>query len=294
MRRRLGLADVKEPHAAVFETRANSCWLRCDRYEIQGHEIIAAPDRVRGLERGLTEQDDEGWTVYNPINEVPDLFLRFARLYGEPDFDKVALGFANKYGLPSGNDERPAPFREPGFETEALAWSLSQFRHEARRAWVTLALYESVLNDEDQTVRQLLSKHGDFEPFETWLDYLKMDRDEDQNWALAVGFSCAVGATEEVVHKYCRQESVLSLYPDVRPSVSHEMDIAWTFDTLLGAMYLQMYWMMASSDSKSRCEHCGQIISLGRPYPDGRKRRRDKRFCDDACRQAHHRSKQVS
>ena len=80
----------------------------------------------------------------------------------------------------------------------------------------------------------------------------------------------------------------------VRPSVSHEVDIAWTFDTLLGAMYLQMYWIMASSDSKTRCEHCGRIISLGRPHPDGRKRRRDKRFCDDACRQAHHRSKQMS
>ena len=57
---------------------------------------------------------------------------------------------------------------------------------------------------------------------------------------------------------------------------------------------LQIYWIMASSDSKSRCEHCGRIISLGRPHPDGRKRRRDKRFCDDACRQACHRSKQVS
>ena len=111
---------------------------------------------------------------------------------------------------------------------------------------------------------------------------------------LAVGFRCAVDATEEIVHEYCRQSAVLSLYPDVRPSVSHEMDIAWTFDTLLGAMYLQMYWIMASSDSKSRCEHCGRIISLGRPHPDGRKRRRDKKFCDDACRQAHHRSKQVS
>jgi hypothetical protein len=111
-------------------------------------------------------------------------------------------------------------------ETEALAWSLSQFRHEARRAWVTLALYEAVLNDEDQTVRQLLSEHGEIKVFETWLDFLKMGGDEDQNWALAVGFRCAVDATEGIVHKYCRRETVLSIYSDVRPSVSYEMDIA--------------------------------------------------------------------
>ena len=66
------------------------------------------------------------------------------------------------------------------------------------------------------------------------------------------------------------------------------------FDNLLGAMYLQMYWLMTSSDSIARCEHCGWVILLGRPHPEGRKRRSDKRFCDDACRQAHHRSKKQS
>src|SRR3712207_6866186 len=33
-------------------------------------------DRVRGLYRGLTDEDDEGWVVYDPIDEVPNLFLR--------------------------------------------------------------------------------------------------------------------------------------------------------------------------------------------------------------------------
>jgi hypothetical protein len=288
------LADFKEPLSAVFEARASGFWLRCDRYEIRGGEIVAAPDRVRELQRGLTEDDDEGWTIYDPINDVPDLFLRFARLYGEPDFDRAALDFANRYGLPNGEDERPAAFGEAGYETEAMNWGLSQFHHQARRAWVVLALYEAVLNDEDQTVRQLLSEHGDIEPFEGWLHILEWGPDGHQNYALATGLRCALEATEEVVHKYCRQQIMLQMSPDTRPSASHEMDISWTYDTLLGAMYMQMYWLIASSDSTTRCEHCGRIISLGRPHPDGRKRRRDKRFCDDACRQAHHRSKKMS
>ena len=65
----------------------------------------------------------------------------------------------------------------------------------------------------------------------------------------------------------------------------------WNFKSLLGAMYLQMYWLIAAGSELTRCEYCGRLISLARPYPESRKRRRDKRFCDDACRQAHHRNK---
>jgi hypothetical protein len=294
MRRRVGLTDFKERPAAVFEARASGDWLKCDRYEIREGEIVAAPDRVRGLKRGLTDADDEGWVFYDPIDEVPDLFLRFARLYGESDFNGAALDFASKYGLPNGADEAPAPFGQPGFQTNAINWSLFQFHHEVRRAWVVLALYEAVLNDEDRTVWRLLSEHSDIETFGTWLSILQMGPAEHQNYALVVGLRCAQDAVEEIVHKYCRQEIFMSLDPDIRPSVSHETDIVWTFDNLLGAMYLQTYWLMTSSGSVARCEYCGRIISLGRPHPEGRKRRSDKRFCNDACRQANHRSKKRS
>jgi hypothetical protein len=65
----------------------------------------------------------------------------------------------------------------------------------------------------------------------------------------------------------------------------------WNFMSLLGAMYLQMYWLMAAGSELTRCEYCGRLISLARLYPESRKRRRDKRFCDDACRQANYRNK---
>ncbi len=67
-----------------------------------------------------------------------------------------------------------------------------------------------------------------------------------------------------------------------------------TFKSLLGAMYLQMYWLMAARSDLTRCEHCGLLISLARPTPEGRKRRRDQRFYGDACRQAHHRAKKAT
>jgi hypothetical protein len=65
----------------------------------------------------------------------------------------------------------------------------------------------------------------------------------------------------------------------------------WKFSNLLGAMYLQMYWLIEAGDKLTRCGHCGRVISLARPHPKGRKRRNDMRYCDDACRQAYHRAK---
>ena len=131
--------------------------MKYERYEIRDGEVVVSPDRERVLQRWSTNEDDDGWTDYDPIDDVPDLFLRFARLYGESDFNKAALDFANKYGLPNGADERPDTSGRAGSETDALNWGLAQFRHEARRAWVILALYEAVLNDEDRTVRKLLA-----------------------------------------------------------------------------------------------------------------------------------------
>jgi hypothetical protein len=65
----------------------------------------------------------------------------------------------------------------------------------------------------------------------------------------------------------------------------------WSYGSLLGAMYMQMYRLMAAGSDLRRCRYCGRLISLARPHPTGRKPREDKEFCNDACRQAHHRSR---
>ena len=71
------------------------------------------------------------------------------------------------------------------------------------------------------------------------------------------------------------------------------------FHNLLGAMYLQMFWLVAVGEKHiARCRHCGRLINLtARAQSPGggrkeRKPRRDKRFCNDACRQRHHQEKQ--
>jgi hypothetical protein len=72
--------------------------------------------------------------------------------------------------------------------------------------------------------------------------------------------------------------------------VSHPSEVraGWHFKSLYGAMYLQMYWLMAAGGSVTRCRYCGRIISLASPLPGARKTRQDKKFCNDACRQRFH------
>jgi hypothetical protein len=61
---------------------------------------------------------------------------------------------------------------------------------------------------------------------------------------------------------------------------------------LLGAMYAQFYWLLASGGDLSRCKHCGRVISHASPAfvgdRRGRKPRKDKEFCDSRCRQNYH------
>jgi hypothetical protein len=107
---------------------------------------------------------------------------------------------------------------------------------------------------------------------------------------LQIGLTCAVQTVEEVVHEMCRNRVRFSMESGKTPDLS-TVHTAWDFDSLIGAMHLQMWWLMSSASDITRCEFCGRIVSLARSRPEGRKHRRDKRFCDDARCQAHHRSK---
>jgi hypothetical protein len=66
---------------------------------------------------------------------------------------------------------------------------------------------------------------------------------------------------------------------------------SWVPVNLLGAMYLQFYWVMTSSGDLSRCKYCSQIISRA-PSVDGsaqtRKPRNKNQFSDSRCRYNYH------
>ena len=185
------------------------------------------------------------------------------------------------------------------------------FWEAVERAAGLLALYEGVLNRDSQSVQRALLKEFPYmgiwwsiydEPPAPPADHGLMDLEflasqiaeyvEELYDGDYLGYTLKTVAdeVERMVGTLCRPVLVVE-------EGSHdpsEVTAQWRFKSLLGAMYLQMYWLMAAGSELTRCENCGRLISLARPSPESRKRRRDKRFCDDACRQAHHRSKKKS
>jgi hypothetical protein len=104
---------------------------------------------------------------------------------------------------------------------------------------------------------------------------------EAKGWALGfVGF-----AVQEVISEDC--------YPLLHQE-GFEITQGWGFHTLLGAMYLQMAWLMTAKE-EVRCKWCGRVIAFEQPpissedvgqkgYRKPYKTRADKEFCDRQCK----------
>jgi hypothetical protein len=252
------------------------CWV-CESYRGRGDDIVA--DFVPG--------DFEKWGLFRPLEEAPDLFLRFAKVWREPDFRRAAVLFSNRYGLPFG--------ASGGLGDQVVRISFDEFNRASKRAWVALSLYESVVNRDEEAARKLFRENGDEDAtVREWRDRLN---DAGQDGVGIAPLRCALAASADTIGgtalRLCAERAVLHFAGEAEPDPSC-LKMTWTFDNLLGAMYLQMWWVMLAGGDLARCGHCGRLMSLTRPNPEGRKRRRDKRFCDDACRQAHHRSKKRS
>jgi hypothetical protein len=272
MWRRVTARDVQEAVKLMKQGEADRWWV-CDAYHLRGDEIVAKhpPYWLHGEVPPPPDHYVSHWRSYKPLEDAPDLFLKFAALDREPNFEEAALAFSHKYGLPGGSSDKP------GGRPDTV--KVSEFRKEAERARFILEVYEATLNRDEKFGRLLLHNYERSNADRAYLG--------DDYWRYLL-FACSVLRVMEVagtVQTLCRPG--VRIYGDDLSSVVG----TWRYDNLLGAMYLQMYWLMTSDGDVTRCEYCGRIISLARTYPEGRKRRRDRRFCDDACRQAHHRSK---
>ncbi len=242
----------------------------CDEYELRGDKIVAK----------YSADSEKGWKTYKPLEEVPDLFLKFVRLHKEPNFVDAALEWSHKYGVPGGDSW--------GVHSERDEMPLAMFSEESRRAWILFSIYEAALGRDAPTIKSLIARYPD----EALVKALVLDpprEEQDDEDLLVLDLFLSVWEVTSVVQTLCS--------PRLVPFVDFEgsrwvtrIESTWQFSNLLGAMYLQIYQLIASGGDIARCEFCGLAIPLSRPRPDGRKRRRDKRFCDDACRQANHRS----
>jgi hypothetical protein len=282
MRSRISASDIERSERWLAENPLEELegWPVCEQYDVQRGEIIA----------GYPPEDFEGWDISWPLEEAPDLFLRFARLHEEPDFEQAARTFAHKYGLPDGTtivspftgSKRPFPDR----------MDISRLRDESRRAWSVLALYEAFLNQDVEQARALISDLQGDRTFEWYFPLYRREQAAHTRFPpeLVLAMEAAVLVAKRVSDELCTAQIGFS-FDDTAELDPSCIRTYWGFDNLIGAMYLQMYQLMTSGGGLARCNYCGRTIALSHTDPRGRKRRRDRRFCDDRCRQAHHRSK---
>jgi hypothetical protein len=301
---------------AVNEDQRMDRWWVADRYDVRRTThgkrcLVASYD-------GPIGNVPPRWEQYRPLISHPHLVLEFARSadrmdpytsqegYSEtdrttihpgfiPDTDnntEIALGWAEKYGVLGLGGEGDYPDPCGGEEDTVEA-----FCDEAMWAHRVLSLYEAATDPNEVDIGLIVSDAED--PFEQ--DAIASDSEFARRYAVKQ----VMMAVELAVGETCSP----TLHRDGDRIVQ-----GWRFNSLLGAMWLQMMWLVTSKDVPRRCAGpgCNRIISYAQPRQPwegndpsidpwkkndrtrGYRTRKDKKFCSDNCRVKNWQHKQKS
>lgn len=305
MWRRLNREDFAGANPLVGEGRARTfefTWAVYGGYEIVGEGREGAYYSARG--------DLEACKHYDPLLDTPHLFLEFARLAERRDRSEAVWAWISRYGLLGlGHVERdirvhdiepffpPLDYGSEGGPGETVA----RFDEEVERANYVLTLYEAALSRDVEKLEGSWGIQGNSENALEGRRYFRLVSETIGGSYLDalvhVATRQVLWVAWQVIPEYC--------YPSLTPrspSGGANLEEALTPDglmasvrprNLLGAMYAQFYWLLASGGDLSRCKHCGRIISHSPPAllkggRRARKPRKDKEFCDSRCRQNYH------
>jgi hypothetical protein len=295
---------------SVKEDQRSDRWWVAYEYEVrftaEGKRYIVSP-------YGWGPGGKEGaWDVYWPLVSYPGLFLKFARLaesmdvrtppksksegdyvitvspHPYPDTDnntEIARGWAEDYGV-LGLTRREGSMADPrGGEGDTV----EAFCEEARWAHDALSLYEAATGPWHAVDPDLIEALA------------------PEEWQVDATLGDVGPLVRERALSYVRQIVESKVGEHCAPALHKDGDLivqGWSFDSLLGAMWLQMMWLMTSKDAPRRCAGpgCNRIISYEPPpQPQewggrsgdtwkkndrsrGYRTRDDKKFCSVNCR----------
>lgn len=227
---------------------------------------------------------------YWPLADYPGLFLKFAGLADEGEITRKAwLEWVESYGvlgLGYRDPENASWLEAPSMcEVGGPGESFQNFRREALKANWLLRLYESLASPEGPDAewsRQRYEQINGYDPGPILFEFS----------GFAEGRASALNAVWAQVNL-----QVMECYPALHPG-SETFVQGWDFYSLLGAMYLQMMWLMsANEDEVRRCKRpgCNRVITFRQPEqqkdPGLRKNARkkyktrsDKVYCRNTCK----------
>lgn len=281
---------------SVSEAFAGPTWAIYEHYEIERQTdgvFICAPRHLppSGPQRiGVRPPDDVGKRYYSPLRAYPDLFLRFAAISRKSPLThgemlEVVLDWASNYGVlgldgidylkAEGYQERRTGRRE----------SVSAFSYEVRSAARVLELYEAatVQEEPDERLTRVL------EGWHFSTEGLSLNEQREK----------ALRFVSDRVGAYVSSECYPILYRTVDKEANKTLGFAHSFGfySLLGAMYLQMMWLLTEGSNVRRCGRpgCPRIIEFQPPQlPEdwtkkgarGKYRtRKDTKYCSQTCKQ---------
>jgi hypothetical protein len=264
---------------------------------------VAAPTFLKDPpDTSLRESDAQDtktfWEYFNPVGSYsplryPDLFLEFAGLAdgGEITLDTM-LDWVGHYGVLGfeGREYRGIDPRMPDLMGGPYD-SLLSFNHEARKANAVLRLYEAATALGGPDVEEII-RHEDYNIITPVIENRAGDRLEDPLFLKEIALDWVARTVRRAVADDC--------YPELYQE-GDTFRNGYGFKSLLGAMYLQMMWLMSATGEVRRCQGpgCNKVIVFEQPEPPkdpglkknarGRYRtRKDKKFCSDNCRVKHH------
>lgn len=296
------------------EPSFSGVWEIFENYEIRkledGHHYWQATGEVK--------------RKYRPLADTPCLFLDLARLWDGPHNREAIDRWLGEYGLLGlhYDDNRPyVPEYYPDPATPPLMYftdggsreGVGDFWRCAEEANRTLLLYEATLNRDRKELEDVLGgprvvrsivrsyvesalqvslQAGAPTPKSEILstEDLLVDKALMHVWHV-VQDKLSNFAYPAINHELPRMESLPHLHEGGNPFTPHQLGAAWGFRNLLGAAYLQFYWLITSRADIKRCENCGRIIPLASPdllaNMKRRKPRSDKKYCNKSCQQQH-------
>jgi hypothetical protein len=316
-----GVSDFSRSlEEAVKADFRNGMWPTYERYEVresdenllawEGYDVWADEKKMPHV--CLTEgEDDPGLAYvrvandsygsvysYRPLVDTPALFLEFARLADEEITREVWLDWVQRYGvLGLGlHDPRKASSMDTRVcEIGGHGETYRNFVREACKANWLLKLFEYARSPEEPGEGRDCPTRFQVQGYDEWYEPLMepeaSDPAELKRWAL--------GTVLFEVNLSLRQS-----FPVVYPSNGGQQSaLGWDFYSLLGAMYLQMAWLINAKGEEVRwCKMpgCTNVISFEPPEqgaPAGMEKnnrsmgyhtRKDKEFCSDRCRGRYH------
>lgn len=261
-------------------------WRVCEDYRLvkpSREDRRKKPGQDRYLEPAYPIHLKSKWRTVKPLDE-PGLVFEFVNAFEQAgkrrDFVEPIIEWTRRYGLLGLGRSR----WWHGGRKETIRGYVTEM-HRIAGLW---RLYEAVLSKDEEAVKAALEECTAAQLYDDVIDERVRGEVMPRNVALRLGADdewyemstlehATLGYTSAVtrrVGELCRPAGFL---PERARGFS-KVRTGWSFDNLLGPMYLQLWWLLGAEERIKRCKFpdCNKLI----PNP-----RKNQEFCKDAsCR----------